>query len=186
MRFAEFIQEHIDFDAEKFKQECAPYFEAIDKPTRIMFHGDAGGAKDISIVDFKPRNKPKSTLKEIHNEINKYLEERFGWPFRNGLFVTGSENQAAEFGKPFAIIPIGKFEWLCNTQIRDFTWDYSDSWTALTKNPLDNFLKEKRYSWIHNTNLSECIQSRKEIMLKCEKFYQIEMNTYDKIIKEYL
>lgn len=89
---------------------------------------------------------------------------------------------AQTYGRLFAIFPIGKFEWVCNTDHK--YGDLTDAYNKFkTEQGLDNkdntatvlFMDElkKLKTWKHNEGLTECLNSGSEIMIKCDKFYAI-------------
>lgn len=63
-----------------------------------------------------PRTHPKDMSPWNHRELNEAFEKKYGHPFRNSLFTVGNYTTAEPYGSAvFIIVPIGKFDWLCNT-----------------------------------------------------------------------
>lgn len=157
MRFQEILEasspDHADEELVQFfhrmYQECQPFLKAIGgDPTKyIAYRGmedrtmvgrgleDDYGIKSVRLED----RHPKDTPEEGHNALNQYFELKHGHPFRNGLFVTGSIMTADAYGEPYAIFPIGKFEYLWNPNIDDLTtevYDYVDTELAQHHNTM--------------------------------------------------
>lgn len=182
MRFKDYLLERFDpaFDEDKFKEECAFYFEQMNGRKLLMLHGTDEEVIPGKRLSFRQRDKPRDSNENLHDLANDLMEEKFGKPFRNGLFVTGKKSFASEFGRNTAfIVPIGKFEWLSSPDIRDLTFVYT---RHLYKNgiPLDYSLKlwnkeagdatledMKKARWYHNMDLPKCLEGLSETMLWC-------------------
>ncbi len=215
MRFKQFIQEEKNFDLEKFKSDCEFYFNEMrdaDLSTNFLFHGDKNAPSDFIIKQFKERGGPRDTNKEIHNSINIIFDDKFGFPFRNGLFVTGRSSDTNAYGKQTIIFPIGKFDWLSNLseEFRDMTelqekihievWSkikWSQDRTSNQKIEADMFaeihdkvvdkVSQSKY-WKHNEDLLECIHNKSEIMIKCKQYYEFTLDgdTFNDVVKPFL
>lgn len=185
MRFKDYLVEYKELDLDKFAEDCHFYIEEAKQAKqfhKIMWHGTKAFDFHWDIIGFKPRSEPRNTPFVAHTEFNRFFERRFGWPFRNGLFTTSNEYGAVGYGRPFAIFPIGKFEWLCNPNpiYSDLTGAYIDFKKAEDLEDKDNsatvlFMDKLKHTkdWKHNVDLDKCLNSESEIMIKCEKFYAV-------------
>ena len=203
MRFTQFVLEKEQFDLEKFKKNCAFYLEQMEGHNGYLFHGSKSTPRDYAMKAFVPREAPRDSPNKLHNEVNDFLEKKFHYPFRNGLFTTGRYSAALGYGTVGVIFPIGKFEWLCNTerQFHDLTGAYETNVDLLRANnpelgyderseqAADMTLAKLKASkmWNHNANLPHCIQSKNEIMIKCNSYYvfNYEGKTFQNIISPY-
>lgn len=190
--FKSFLTEESTFDLEKFKTECDFFLK--QSKGKILWHGTPSGPAEFAIWDWKPRAKSRNSPNDLHTRANEVLTKLFSAPTRNWMFVTGRKGDAVLYANRktrtcFMIVPIGKFEWVCSTDenLRDMTtWHMTVGFEianstdgSLTSEERDtlatNYVinKMRHMKWEHNTNLSKCIASHNEIMLKCSKFYII-------------
>lgn len=185
MRFKDYLCERNgfdpDFDEEKFKKECAFYFEQMQGKKQLLLHGTNAEVIAGKKIPFRERDKPRDTHKELHEKVNQFFEKKFGKPFRNGLFVSGSQATANEFGHYVAfIVPIGRFEWLSSPNIRDMTFLYTKYCHEMGyqrygtgpirsyDEPEDRVLRDlENAQWFHNENLPKCVAGLSETMLWC-------------------
>lgn len=183
--FKNYLNEEFDptFNEAKFLEECSFYFEQMKGSKLLMLHGTDTDVHAGKKMKFKPRVGPRDSSQSLHDQANDFFEDKFRIPFRDGLFVSGKQSVAREFGKNTAIIvPIGTFEWVMSPDIRDMTglYDkiasdipYSTSDTA-TKRAAESAVVEKLKSarWNHNVNLPKCLAGLEETMVWCPKgFY---------------
>lgn len=174
MRFKDYILESgfsEGFDEKEFNQRCQFYFNAMEGHLdKFLYHGTNRIVNAGEIVEFKPRGKPKDSPLALHNQANDFFEKQFGRPFRDGLFVSGSNAAAMEFGnKVSIIIPAGKFEWLHSPTISDLTgiYDFAEEDHGNEKDSVTAVMSMiTNAKWIHNENLPACL-SGGEVMLWC-------------------
>lgn len=192
--FKQFITEEQKFDIEQFKKDCDFTLSKLNG-SGFLWHGNNEKIFDFKIKKWKPRTGPKDSSLELHNGFNKFSQSTFGVEARNWLFTSGFNLQASIYSKdrnPYIIFPIGQFEWLCSAD-KDF-FDLNVFQTKLVyqiqdqaKKELSSQEKEKlstnlvlqklpHVKWFFNEHLDKCIQSKHEIMIKCDKFYIINQN----------
>lgn len=202
MRFKDFLTEDEAFDLEKFKKDCAYFFEQTDGKA-VMWHGTKNAPSDWKINRFTHRQGPRDSSRFLHDSLNKFFEEKFNYPFRNGLFVSGVKTVASVYGTRCAIFPIGKFYWLstANKSYADMTnvftrfrekakqsaneFDYDEIQEVAWELMKD---KLQKLEWVYNENLLYAIDSGAEVMLVCDKFYTFNFvgDTYQEIVEPYL
>lgn len=126
---------------ETIAAECAPFIRANHSMLtgshvwkRWLYRG-MRLPSDVVIVAGEPRSdrKPKDTTIFWHNLLNKFFMQRFGYPYRNGTFVSTHLATALDYGNPFVIFPRGEFEICWSPDIRDATEEMTD--------PVDNLGK---------------------------------------------
>lgn len=191
MRFKDFLKEDDDvenqvFNEEQFKKDCAYYIELMKGKKGYLYRGIEQKIDSIpsaSLHTFKPRTEPVGSSKRLHNLANQFFEKKFGYPFRNGMFTTGSEIHTEHYGRPYIIIPCGKFQWLSNPDIFDMFAEFLHQRDLIKRTDLDRKelyqhaeditieLMEESPNWYHNKDLPECIASGAEIMVVCDKYY---------------
>jgi hypothetical protein len=193
--FKQFITEESDFDMDKFKKDCHIFLEK--SKGEMIYHGSSENIlfpSDSKIITWKERTRPRNTNTKLHEILNEFFVKKFGEKCRNWLFVTGSERDADSYNNDknfcYAIFPIGEFQWLCEpNNIRDFFTDfngivdtshYEHGYYDKNKDAIIEGLED--LNWEFNTNLSKCIKSEHEIMLKCNQYYAIK--TDSKLFKD--
>jgi len=128
MRFQQILEAQAKIDPKievmfhNIYQNCQPYLKAVkNKPyDSAMFRGIKHADEDFGKKDVRLANrKPVDTGKLEHNQLNAALEELYGHPYRNGLFVSGNWNVASAYGDLYSVFPIGKFEYIWHEYIDD-------------------------------------------------------------------
>jgi len=174
--FKEFLSEGKDFDLEKFESDCAFALEQLEG--QFLFHGSKSWPDDWDTRSWKPRSAPRNTPEAIHLAVNEFLEKKFHVPARNWMFASGDKSEAIVYsgnrGSVEVIYPIGKFQWLCCTDVRDLT----GLWQRLVDKgfDLDDGKEEllsvlEHSNWKFNRDLIGCVESHCEIMFKCDRYY---------------
>ena len=188
MRFKTFLENETEFNIEQFMKDCS-YFISLSggKP---LFHGSRNIPASFEKVHFRPRKMPRDNNLVVHNAANDLFDKNFDHPFRNGLFCTGSYNQARTYGKVAVIFPIGKFEWLSSPDLHDLYFKYDSTkgelyrsskditWAEITDRATKQTIDEiNKARWINNTDFLECLNSKNEIMLWCDKYYEVNYDS---------
>jgi hypothetical protein len=187
MRFKQYLQESAPLNLEQFKKDCAYYFSL--KGDRYLHHA-AQHVPDHAIIPFRERTGPRDSPTDLHDRANEFFKKEFGFPFRNGLFTSGSANNALLYGDQLGVVfPIGKFEWLCSPDFHDLTGnmemhrdvvrnrDGEQDYDVATEKAITLVMQDmNNAAWFHNDHFQECLKSNSEIMIKCEKFYIFNKN----------
>ena len=64
--------------------------------------------------------KPVDNSKDVHRYFDKVLYEMFGWKARSqSLFCTGNILQTGDYGEPYVVVPIGRYNYLHSNVIQD-------------------------------------------------------------------
>lgn len=201
MRFKEFITENTDITFEDIIRDCQPYLKEINgiEERYLAQHGSkALISDDAKILTVRDDRRPKDTDIRVHNAVNDFFEEKFGWRAREkGIFVTGSINRATAYGESYLVFPIGEFKYLWSREISDLTgiavdfkYDikkdvasepeesyvaYDKRITALSIDALIKFLSTIK--WDYNSNLIEGLKSTREIIMYSPKIYLIRKHS---------
>jgi len=190
MKFKQFINESSRFDLDQFREDTQFFFDQITPGTGFLKHGTRMLPTNFAINTFREREGPRDSPNSLHNEVNALLKKKFGFPYRNGLFTSGKWTQAANYGPVGVVFPIGKFEWLCNSEIDDLTGNFEMRmdhikhvdkelyYDTRSEMAIEQILQELNSSttWYHNRDLESCIGFGTEIMIKCDKFYIMDQN----------
>lgn len=197
--------ESASFNIDDFAEDCREYLSIIGSSEKVLFHGSDDKVKDFKIEQFKERTRPRDSSTEVHNTANNFLFDKFGIEARNWLFVTGELGVAASYGRNlsdiYAIFPIGPFKWIYSLDIDDLTQVVDEikvkigmSHINLEGDEIEELLDDEllktlqQAKWAKDENLLTGINSRNEIMLKCNSFYKVNIksSTYINIIQPYL
>ena len=205
-------------------QNCQPFLQEINnEPSKHTMHRgiprlehseenphyDIMGIKDVRLSN----RLPKDTIQKDHDEINDYLNQVYGHPYRNGLFVTGIKSVAEGYGTAFAIFPIGKFDYIWHPEITDLYteflepenvgehWeDYAasmgkdlpevDDWYAFQENYgvtdlMDFVFDGKKGHYKSNELIRGINRARTEIMIWVDQYYYLHP-TYVRALETWL
>lgn len=122
---------------------------------------------------------PMSTKHHIHDFLNDFFQDKFGWKARNGVFCMGNINGVKAYGPPYAIFPIGNYKYIWSPDVDDVFSDIVSDYPrdeALAKNHVYPQLGErlKKIDW--RTDDMEVALNEypdKEIMLHAPEYYVI-------------
>jgi hypothetical protein len=192
------------------RDNCKPYLKM--KGSKPLYRGIAGSEdKYIFIGTVRKRRWPKDTEEEMHKLFNRAFKSVFGWSCRGeGLFVTSDIDQTVEYGEPFAIFPIGNFEFVYSDKIEDLydfrylqgvdfldklnspilkkyknKWEYEithyERQKMLKKYP--EIMEEFVKKYYSNKNFPKAGNTGHEIMIKCDKYVAIsnDLDMWDEI-----
>ena len=164
-------------------RDCQPYLNEIDGNVQkyVMYRGmptvptKGFGKKYARLNDRVSRN----TKSDMHDIMNWFLKQHFEHPFRNGVYATGNPGNAKYFGDdvpgtdlkspPYAIFPIGNFDYLWNTKLDDMY----NMLVTIAPSHLPEAMKNI-LPFYKTDSLKEAIASSNEIMLWTEEYYYIE------------
>ena len=159
MKISELFEEDAPDIIDLIKRDCQQFIEA--HPDGLMFRGMDNKSMKPFKGTVRQDRKPVNMSKEKHKRIDDWFEKEFGFKARSqSIFVTGEFDDARSYGQPYAIFPIGEFEFVWSPQVGDmFMYNFNDS-------PLD----EAGYK---DTDLKAAINSENEIMLYCKEYYAL-------------
>jgi len=202
--FKDFISEESqELDVDKFYADCKPFLlelRGIDEAD-LPKHGSRRAPSQWEIQSIKPRKGPRDTDMAIHSAIDSYFERRFGWPARTqSIFTTGDFDQAATYGPPSLIFPIGaNFQTLWSEEVNDLYHVYDNIFSKLRREMAkpeveggqpralsvvefdrarakaieDTIDAIKGARWHHNAYIKAGYKSGNEVLLGCDKVYLI-------------
>ena len=215
----------------KIFQNCQPFLQQINNEVNhhTLYRGITGlpdsdnpetgepyanrwmGTKQVRLDG----RKPLDTYYAIHDDFNKWFEEHYGHPYRNGLFVSGTSTVAEAYGSLRAVFPIGKFEYLWHPKIADLhgelVQDSEEHWkdyashlgliadddedgydagyelsTDVPAGDLLDFVIEKKFGKFKNDDLVKGIhKARTEIMIWVQEYYYLHPS-YLQVFEEWL
>lgn len=197
MRASEFLTENntkYNEVIELITEKCQPYIDVLRQTNGSpLYRGMKGFADSIVYKVYSPRPDRRSsdTPTEIHNAFNQAFRDEYGYPFRNGIFCTGSQSVAEEYGNMVSVVfPIGDLKFVWSDEIEDLfrlldssgdgysvvTEPYGDDDWKVSPAKVANIVK-KSYT---DTDLARAINSGMEVMLANDCIL-ISIQTYLKI-----
>jgi len=217
MRYKEFSEDNDatkDLSAEEVARylinNCKFYLEQINYNVNLfaLYRGSHDSPHD-SLVTHKVRLSDRNPLNSpslYHNIANDYFTKKFGEPFRNALFVTSDESEAAEYtgrtyGIPRIVFPEGIFTFIWSPEVRDLFTDLLDGWQyedeaeyddlpeptdernaeIANRFPDGKFEDELERNEYQDTNLISAIKSKNEIMIRCKTYASVSIKMIDQI-----
>ena len=107
----------LKIDCKKFLQETdgIPVYRGVIKR---LPHGMSRKTSHI-----EAGRKPRDATPEIHDYLNNLFKKKFGWPVRNGVFVSGNWSQVESYGDAYIFFPIGDYEYAWSPGVDDL-WSF--------------------------------------------------------------
>ena len=114
MRLREYLTEESGLDLVSIlKKDCNKFLREAGKPDALY-----RGIKQSIPHQVKKKSRledrsPRNTNIKVHKALNKEFSKKFGWPVRNGIFVTSSTYDARYYGydNAYMFFPIGDYEY---------------------------------------------------------------------------
>jgi hypothetical protein len=105
---------------------------------------------------------------ELSRACDDWFEERFGWRARSNhsLFVSGSRDQAMQFGTPVVVIPMTPARYVWSPRIADLT-RHLEALGVLQAEQIPTVLEAGDY---RDADLEAAIVSGHEIMVRAERY----------------
>lgn len=184
-------------------KECMPFIEELRKTNikdKLLYRGDFIDNRETKIIKLKSfkKREPKDTPLVIQKKVDAILYKKFGWrPRKNGVFTTTSDQQASKYGYLFLFFPIGDFEYVYNPNINDMygflsydtepqivengkLCDVDFEGNAITTKDVDKAIEELTKNY-QNDNFKKALESKVEIMFKCDNYYLVNVSYEDKL-----
>ena len=178
MLISEIVQSRIKADfltaAEKtlLELKCKPFLEEIgyDVANNNLFRGSIPrgantvipGTRMFNGNGFIENRIPKAIPVSIHKRLNALFTEKFGIPFRNGVYATGDYDQATDYGTVHHFFPVGEFKYCWSPFQKDLFHYIDERDGRFTDEQL-----QKLVNTYHTTGLKEAIHDEVEIMFYC-------------------
>jgi len=116
--------------------DCQPFLKEMAKikPPQFMYSGRKSNNAWFD-RDVRVDRRPIDMFPEIHKDLDDAFNKKFGWkPRSGGLFVTGSRDDAEEYGEPYVIFPKGPFRIIWSRGIGDLYIKLSDMTAGMRTN----------------------------------------------------
>lgn len=131
MKLFEVVDPSPNYCRDLILRDCSFFLRQVDNPPAgpdsILFRGLNSEEAFTRIIVPKQR-KPKDSTAPFHQAYDRFFMEEFGKPYRSvSVFCTGKEQEARSYGSPYAIFPIGEFDFCYSPVIADLFGHIEDS-----------------------------------------------------------
>jgi len=101
-------------------RDCQPFLRDLDLHNPKFLYSGRKRDTDWFEQSVRSDRKPKDLSPDIHTDFDNEFNKQFGWrPRSNGLFCTGDESSAYEYGNTFMIFPKGQYKILWSQEVSD-------------------------------------------------------------------
>lgn len=197
MRFYSYLNEQSIDESnylEVIEKKCHPFIDDIRSANGYLYTG-RNSSKLIINRNVRKDRRPKDTPTLIHNISDKYFMEKFGVKARSStIFCTGNMWTAADYGHPYIIFPVGKYEIIWSTKVKDFTTyvtseknfkkyakKYKKVGTEEERDKQLNKFIEDTIDRYKTGNLKKAVKSENEVMLVCDEYIGVSYKKEDEV-----
>ena len=185
-----------DFTPEQLKliqTHCQPFLKLIGnnideyrlyrgaKPEYEDVHQVADGVRIIN------RKHEKEKLYDRHDRgFDDMFVEKYGIPFRSELYVTGNFRAALGYGDTSIVLPVGEFKFAWSPEVYDLIISFRKEafnmgWRDLDKAIENNQNLLDKFKYVVDQDLPAAIKSKNEIMIYCDQYLAIELQSFNKV-----
>lgn len=124
MRFYNYLNESNGLNMKAFEKmvaDCKPFLGELKKSNyEFLYSGREGSYEKFNKRKIRKRRKPRDTPPEIHDMLNKSFKDKFGVKARSeSLFITNNPHEAASYGQPHYVFPVGKYKLIYSKKVND-------------------------------------------------------------------
>lgn len=204
--FLESVERTPQEQAQLIYDHCQPFLRASgwSYPNGDFLYRGMGRIEPEPFIEVPVRpREPKDSTKQIHALLDNQFAEDYGVRFRSkGIFCTGAQGIASDYGTVYMIFPIGKFDFLWSPLVDD-AFNHFDGWKFGTDpialqnqrhlfnarhiwgtedekevfktylTQLQVALADNAFDYRFNEDLPGAIASDHEIMLSCHSYYAV-------------
>jgi len=115
------------------ENDCKPFIQELKKSGKeVLWRGTHAHTKTLIRLTPRMDRTPTDTPRGVHDELNKRFKKKFGWRVRGeGVFATSSFTNAADYGIPYMIFPVGKYEYVYNPNVEDLWRSLEDEYVEI-------------------------------------------------------
>lgn len=136
-----------------------------------------GNEIEWQIFTTNKKRKPTASSKKLHKVADEFMLNKFGWAARSqGVFASGSESTAGQYGSKFVMVPIGPTRFIWSPKVEDMFAYYVDNFDEddyAKQETIDVFASEMPNMGYTDRDLKAAIDSNHEIMFDCSKYLLI-------------
>lgn len=194
--FKQFLSEAPEFIdlKELIERECQPFLKKSRKEGLLLrgmlpkkgqktFYAHGKGPDDaLTVLEMTPRDnrQPSDMPQQYHTFLDRYFLDTVGFRARSqAVFCVGlpALRDISSYGRTHVVFPVGEFEYTWSPTVEDLYGDliyrryFRDAENQ--EEALRKHLDEQHYQ---TTQLNEAVTSKSEIMVKCSKYYAVEVD----------
>jgi hypothetical protein len=201
MKLIEIVGHHpFTSPVKRLLKDCAPYLKEIsyDLTEHRLFRGMHGASLSTMFSKYPVMKDrlPLDTDEKLHDHADDWFYKKFKIRFRTqATFASGSQRVAEEYGDPFIIFPIGKFDYCYSNIYGDMTNALMDGLQKMIEQvPRDQkqhviddvdgeyaeeILEDGHYKL--NTGLATFITKypKSEVMIHCDYYYALPIRRFE-------
>lgn len=171
---------------------CKPFLLQVSPTEDLLWRGVTSHRDDYQLNVTHTDRIPKMTDPILHVLTDNFFEEKFGIrPRSSGVFTTGNRSQAADYGEPVIVFPVGNFKFVWSPVVADLAGlfegnsqadlivDIFDDEPERAYEMLVNLLEKQRYTTI---NLPEAINKGVEISIVCKQYITLTSSFFQEMV----
>lgn len=201
MRFDQYLKDEVDTFINMLHNDVKDEIINNANSNNFLFRGISSFNKVSTFDKFKSISdrEPVDTPKQIHDMIDRALYKKFGWkPRSEGVFTTGSYSDAHGYGRTYIFFPIGDYEFVWSTTIKDCYLKakkiiieynnkvqnqklailHSKSQMLNSKEFEELFIDNFSFDSFKDNDLTSAINSGNEIIFKCKEYYLVNIEYF--------
>lgn len=185
---SQFLEEIGDNEDDVFETAISALYRGMNipgSPQKAELYGDQ---MDLYTKSVRKNREPRDTHPDISELLDELFQKKFGWKPRSQAvfcFARPGKNIVGDYGKAFAILPMGKFKYLWSPEVRDLTisvrrafrsagikdHDIDEEYTKEELETARPILQNIVNTYVDN-KLTDTIYARSvfEIMIGCDQF----------------
>ena len=199
MRFNQYLTEKTvaDFDniIQNLKKSCKPAIDFYKKAKSPLWRGMKHGVNNFVRKAVRNDRRPRVVSDDLHKVLDECFKKHFGWNARSEGVFTGSEgNVTQNWGMPYVIFPIGKFDYVYTIDPEAGFWEILNEYETLDLEDMvepEVIIKDicnavkRNYK---NKGLESVLKSKEEFeaILRCKEYYGVaapNRDTFDYIME---
>lgn len=179
-----------DADQSVFEVAQASLYRGMESPGTAQKAEFEGEPVDLHVKKVRQNRAPRDTHPDVSELLDQLFEKKFGWkPRSQGLFCYGrrAKHLVGTYGTVYAIMPMGKFKYLWNPEVKDLTLssakvfsqqgirirNVDDEYSEAELDRMKPFL-ESIVNGYRENELLTAIRTTSEIMIGCAEFAAIK------------
>lgn len=174
-------------------KDCGIYKDRVSGSSKLFLYRGYKGYNLAGLIDYQRKTvrsdrHPKDTPPHVQRAVDDVFQENWGWrPRQEGLFVTGDEKSARNYGLLYIVVPIGDFKFLWSYKIHDLFSKLviDDDVSIKMEWEIEKYFESKYIDTYSSENLPKAIDTGVEIMLKCKEYYLIG-NALEEIVQMWI
>jgi len=194
MRLQQYLNEDIVKERiELIEKNCQPFLKDLKKlNNRNLLYSGRPVTIDFTKKKVRKNRKPKNTPEKLHQLIDDWFYDKFSIRSRsNVIFCIFHYYEAALYGEPHVIFPIGKYKAVSSPIVLDLTQFIEDTFFDIMYDVKKNLYFKPGEEDILTSKLEQLKYTDKlkyhmnEIMITCKEYYILHLKSNKNVIKHF-